>query len=330
VTLIDAIEKGFREAGFGHRLVGVEVTRNLDETFAMLLERGLLSESLYKEYADSLRFEPPPRVPAVRSLVVAATPSPPVKVRFHLDSGPLEAVIPPTYISSASRARCLRLLEEVLVPQGFSVARVPVPVKLLAVRTGLAEYGRNNIAYVHALGSFVRLDAFATDADLVSPGEPRAGLSPFLVGGREPASGHWSPPRRMGSCGACHACYHACPTGCIPFPEEGVVIAAERCLTYLNEHEGDWPDRLDPAAHNCLVGCMRCQLVCPANKYYLRREEVVEEFDLDETEIVLRNLPAEALPGSVLSKLSRLDLDEYSTVLGRNLRALVGQNLVSE
>ncbi len=102
------------------------------------------------------------------------------------------------------------------------------------------------------------------------------------------------------------------------------MIAAERCLTYLNEHEGDWPDWLDPTAHNCLVGCMRCQLVCPANKYYLRREEVVEEFDLDETEIVLQDLPAEELPGSVLSKLSRLDLDEYSTVLGRNLRALVG------
>ncbi len=321
---IQAIDKGFRKAGFSHRVAGIEILDDLNETFAMLQERGLVSASLLREYDRSLRFEPPPDVREVRSLVVAATPSPPVKVRFHLGTGPLEAVIPPTYVSSGSRARCLRLLEEVLSPAGFSVARVPVPVKLLAVRTGLAEYGRNNIAYVQTLGSFVRLDAFATDADLIPPGGPRAGLSTFLVGGRDPASGHWSPPRRMGSCGACKACYHACPTGCIPFPEQGVVIDAERCLTYLNEHEGEWPDWLDPAAHNCLVGCMRCQLICPANKYYLRRERVVAEFDREETEIVLKDLPPEELPATVRSKLARLDLDDYSTVLGRNLRALLG------
>jgi epoxyqueuosine reductase len=197
-------------------------------------------------------------------------------------------------------------------------------VKLLAVRTGLAEYGRNNIAYVHSMGSFVRLDAFATDADLVPADEPRAGLSPYLVGGREPVYGHWSPPRRMGSCAACKACHHACPTGCIPFPEEGVVIEAERCLTYLNEHEGEWPEWLDPAAHNCLVGCMRCQLVCPANKYYLGQEEVVAEFDREETEMVLEDLPEEELPDALRAKLSQIDLDGYSTVLGRNLRALEG------
>jgi len=290
----------------------------------MLRERGLVSESLLSEYDRSLRFEPPAQMPEVGSLVVVATPSPPVKVRFHLDTGPFEAVIPPTYISSEARARCLGVLKNALAPEGFSVAGVPVPVKLLAVRTGLAEYGRNNIAYTRTLGSFVRLDTFATDADLVPRGGPRAGLSTFLVGGRDRTSGRWSPPRRMGSCAACKACHHACPTGCIPFPDTGVVIDAERCLTYLNEHEGEWPDWLDPAAHNALVGCMRCQLICPANKYHLRRERVVAEFDREETEVVLSDLPSEDLPELVRSKLALLDLDDYSTILGRNLRALVG------
>jgi epoxyqueuosine reductase len=323
-TTIQAVEQEFRAFGFSYRVAGIEILDNLDETFAMLRERRLVSESLLGEYDRSLRFEPPAQVPEVRSLVVVATPSPPVKVRFHLNTGPFEAVIPPTYISSGLRARCLDVLQEALAPEGFSVARVPVPVKLLAVRTGLAEYGRNNIAYTRTLGSFVRLDTFATDADLVSPGGPRAGLSTFLVGGRDPTSGRWSPPRRMGSCGACKACYHVCPTGCIPFPDTGVVIDAERCLTYLNEHESEWPDRLDPAAHNALIGCMRCQLICPANKYHLRREKVVAEFDREETEIVLKDLPSEELPEPVRSKLALLDLDDYSTVLGRNLRALAG------
>jgi epoxyqueuosine reductase len=103
-----------------------------------------------------------------------------------------------------------------------------------------------------------------------------------------------------------------------------VVIDAERCLTYLNEHQGGWPHWLDPAAHNALVGCMRCQLICPANKYHLRRERVVAEFDREEAEVVLLDLPSEDLPEPVRSKLALLDLDDYSTILGRNLRALVG------
>ncbi len=190
--MIDAIEKGFREAGFGHRVVGVEVVENLNETFAMLLERGLLSESLYKEYADSLRFEPPPRVPAVRSLVVAATPSPPVKVRFHLADGPLEAVIPPTYISSASRARCLRLLEEVLGPAGF----------LGGPGAGAGEVARrpDRIGRVRAQQHRLRAERSAASPDwtrsppmpILSPRESRGpGSRPSWWGGanRRPVTG---------------------------------------------------------------------------------------------------------------------------------------------
>jgi len=320
--MLAAIDRAFREAGFHHRVVGVEVVQELNETLAMLLDRELLSESLYAEYAGSMQFAPPPGMGEVRSLVVVATPSPPVKVLFHLGTGPVEAIIPPTYISSAVRARCQELLSGILGPAGFSAARVPVPAKLLAVRTGLAEYGRNNIAYVIGLGSFFRLDTFATDADLIPAGEPRGGLSRFIVGGLDPVSGHWSAPRRMGSCSACKACYHACPTGCIPHPWEGVVIDVKRCLTYLDEHEGEWPDWLGPASHDSLVGCMRCQRACPTNKHHFRREARVAEFDQAETALILKNLPAEELPAPLRAKLEQLDLDGYSTVLGRNLLAL--------
>ena len=46
------------------------------------------------------------------------------------------------------------------------------------------------------------------------------------------------------------------------------------------------------------------------------------EFDREETEIILKNLPPEELPVPVLAKLKELDLEEYSPVLGRNLLAL--------
>jgi epoxyqueuosine reductase len=170
------------------------------------------------------------------------------------------------------------------------------------VRTGLARYGRNNLAYVVGMGTYARLDAFCTDADLQAEVHRTKGSM------------------LMSSCPPCRNCHHVCPTGCIP--HAGTVIDAGRCLTYLNEHEGEWPDWLDPDAHNSLVGCMRCQEMCPANRYYLRKEAVVADFDREETEIILENLPPERLPKTLLTKLTELDLEECSTVLGRNLRAL--------
>ena len=306
--MLAAIDRAFGKAGFRYRAVGAEVVQDLNGTFTLLLERGILAKSLYAEYADSLEFVPPAGLDEVRSLVVVAAPSPSVKVLFHLDGGSIEAVIPSTYISSEVRARCEEMLRGVLGPAGFSMARARVPVKMLAARSGLAEYGRNNLAYVEGLGSQVRLDAFATDADLIPPGEPRGGRS--------------RPARRMDACATCEACHHACPTGCIPYVEGSEVIDAKRCLTYLNEHEGAWPYWLDSGSHNCLVGCMRCLRACPVNRHHLGREATVAEFDREETAIILRNLPSEELPVLLRAKLGRLDMEGYSRVLGRNLRAL--------
>jgi epoxyqueuosine reductase len=176
-------------------------------------------------------------------------------------------------------------------------------VKLLAVRTGLAQYGRNNIAYVRNMGSLVRLDAFCTDAPLHTEDYR--------------TKGSW----RLSCCPPCRNCHHVCPTGCIPY--DGTVIDATRCLSYFNEHEGEWPDWLDAESHNCLVGCMRCQEFCSANRVHLRIPRVIAEFDREETDWILRDLPADQLPPEVRAKLAALELEDYSTVLGRNLRALV-------
>ena len=290
------------QAGYRHRFVPISIVQKLEATLLGLRRDGLLAESLYEQYHASLEFVPPPEVPEPRTLVVVAYPSPAVKVRFELDSGPLEAVIPPTYLSSSVRERCLELLESVLAPAGYSAANVRLPKKLLAVKAGLAHFGRNNLAYVKGLGSKVRLEVFCTDADLQAHEHVNKGSD------------------LMSSCPPCRNCHHHCPTGCIP--HSGTVIDASRCLTYLNENEGEWPEDLDPLAHHCLVGCMRCQDLCPANRYYARKQELVAEFDRRETGIILENRSPEALPDELRAKLAALDLDEYSPVLGRNLLAL--------
>ena len=301
-ALASAILAALGEAGYRSRLAPIHLVEQARQTLLELREQGLVSEKLSEEYGVGRQFSPPPEVPEPRTLVVVAYPSPAVRVRFQLASGPLEAVIPPTYISASGTERALEVLRSLLEPAGHSVARTRAPVKLLAVRSGLAHYGRNNVAYVRNLGSLVRLDVFCTDADL---------------GAKEYKT---KASQLMSCCPPCRNCHHVCPTGCIPLA--GTVIDATRCLTYLNEREGEWPDWLDPRGHNSLVGCMRCQELCPANRYYLRVQKVVAEFDREETEIILRNLPPEQLPERVRVKLKELDLEGYSTVLGRNLLAL--------
>ena len=126
-----------------------------------------MTDSLLAEYRRESSFSCPEEVGEPRALIVTALRSRrTVKVRFQLESGPFEAIIPPTYISSDATERCLEVMRSILDPAGYQVGRARIPVKLLAVRTGLAQYGRNNVAYVKNMGSFVRLDAFCTDAPL--------------------------------------------------------------------------------------------------------------------------------------------------------------------
>ena len=301
--LTRSLRRALDDAGFAHRLADVSVAGELAGILADLRERGEVPENLLDEYRESLRFSCAEDVGEPHALIVVASPSPVVKVRFDLESGPCEAIIPPTYISGDARERCREVMRSILGPAGYRVGRARIPVKLLAVRTGLAQYGRNNIAYVRNMGSLVRLDAFCTDAPLHTEDYR--------------TKGSW----RLSCCPPCRNCHHMCPTECIPY--DGTLIDATRCLTYLNEHEGEWPDWLDPRSHNALVGCMRCQEFCSANRVHLRIPKVVAEFDRDETEWILRDLPAEQLPPGVRAKLAALELEDYSTVLGRNLRALV-------
>lgn len=301
--LTRSLRRALDDAGFAHRLADVSVAGELAAILAGLQAAGQVTETLLTEYAESLRFSCPEEVGAPHALIVVASRSPVVKVLFHLESGPFEAVIPPTYISTAAREHCLEVMRSVLGPAGFKVGRARIPVKLLAVRTGLAQYGRNNVAYVRNMGSLVRLDAFCTDA-------------PLHVEDYK-SKGSWL----LSCCPPCRNCHHVCPTGCIPY--DGKVIDAERCLAYLNEHEGEWPEWVDPRGHNSLVGCMRCQEMCSANRVHLRIPRVIAEFDREETDWIFRGLPAERLPAPVCAKLAALDLEDYSTVLGRNLTALV-------
>ena len=127
------------------------------------------------------------------------------------------------------------------------------------------------------------------------------------------------------SCQNCSACLRHCPVGAIT--AERFLLHAERCITFHNEKPVDvpFPAWMDPAWHNCLVGCLHCQRVCPENREVWPWVEEGAEFSQEETALLLEGLPFDQLPAATAEKLERLDLDAFVDILPRNLNALLRQ-----
>jgi epoxyqueuosine reductase len=306
VEALGRLLEAFGDRGHRARAVPVERLAELEREADARFAGGELDPTLRDRYLpDGFDHDLARRDPGLRAVVIVATPSPQVRLRFHHAGRAVTARLGPIY---ADRHRILAevkaLAAAVLSPAGHRTAPVLLPKKLLAARSGLGRYGRNNLLYVDGLGSFHRLTAFATDAPC-------------------PAGATWEAPRLLERCGACTACQRKCPTGAIG--EDRLLLHAERCLTFFSEKPLPFPEGLDPAADGCLVGCLACQTSCPENR--ARRGEVVDAaaFDEDETAALLGAGEAEGLPGPLREKLAGLSLLSYLPVLPRNLHALLAR-----
>ena len=125
----------------------------------------------------------------------------------------------------------------------------------------------------------------------------------------------------MDSCKNCSACMKACPTGALA--RDRFAVHAERCLTFVNELTTPLPDWVRSEWHNCLIGCMKCQAICPRNKPFMSLFEDRAEFTTQETEAILKQTTFTDLPDTTKQKLRISELgDDYYETLGRNLSAL--------
>jgi epoxyqueuosine reductase len=132
----------------------------------------------------------------------------------------------------------------------------------------------------------------------------------------------------MSACKNCTLCRDNCPTGCIP--SNRFLIHAEKCLTYLNEYELDFPAWVNPDWHNAIIGCSKCQEICPVNKPYWGNIETGPSFSEEETKLILNRTPEELLNPDMKMKLGQMIEDGYCTVLGRNLRVLIDKQKKSQ
>jgi len=295
-----ALHESIGKQGFQGKIVPIEHVKELETEIMTRYQKGLLDPDLYDAYLASFDFACKQKLKDARSLIIVSVPQPQVKVTFFRDDKSCPVVIPPTYYFAIDNEVTDRL-KAILEPQGYQLQKVRLPDKLLAVRSGLAQYGKNNITYVKGMGSFQRPVVFISDYPCEEDG--------------------WGKATVLEHCENCSACLKACPTNAIV--SDRFQLYAERCLTFHNESSKAFPQWLSPAWHNCLVGCIICQKVCPANKDVVKWIEAGAAFDNEETDLFLNGVSEQRLSRETVAKLKKLDMIRYYDVLGRNLKALI-------
>ncbi len=285
-----------------YRLVSIEHLSEVQNEMEKHRRRGEIKEHLYQDYLNDFQFNFENHFPNAKSIFIVAIPEPQMSFMLVRKQGTTKVIVPPTYIEHKIAAEEVsRKINAVLNPYGFRCEQAFIPLKMLATHSGLAKYGKNNIAYLEEMGSFLGLAAYYSDLPVVEE--------------------DWEEPQMMSACQNCQACLKSCPTGAID--ADSFLIHAEKCLTFFNENIATFPTWIKPHWHNCLVGCMRCQFNCPQNRHvknWIKEKGTFTSSEVDRLLIIKNSADLHPL---FIDKLEANELEPYLNVLGRNINALL-------
>jgi epoxyqueuosine reductase len=294
---------------YQYRTMSVKHFSELQEDVDRLRREGQLCDSeIYQGYLSDMKFDLPEDFMDAKSVIIMAVFIKPMMINFHFNGACIPAAMPPNYYDAGlTREMLCDEVQKNIIPQDrYRVEKTGnhFHLKLLAVRSGLGQYGRNNICYVDGMGSFVTLHAFLTDYS-------------YKVD-------HWGEMQMMRFCRNCRTCIKQCPGGAIS--GDRFLIDVHRCITLYNEVEGELPDWIPVSAHNAFLGCMKCQLPCPANRVPIKCMSQLEDITEDETHQFIGGNPDQNVILSVSQKLKIPSLIEYREmveVASRNIKSLL-------
>ncbi len=295
-----------------HKVISVNHLQELQADIDKTEQDGKLSKlKTSRSYINDFKFQLPKDFPEAKYIVMLAIEHNLAKVNFLLNGQKHEIILPHDYNKLGVSVKELSELveKEIVKEAGFKVKHNrTMHLKLIAVRSGLGKYGRNNICYVDGLGSFLSLYSFFTDYD-------------FQVD-------NWYELSMMDDCEDCSICSDNCPTGAIPdIDDDEFIIDVESCLPFHNELLGEFPDWIPIDAHNSLLGCIRCQQFCPVNSKVIEKIIRLEDITEEETKMILEGKDIDTLTKSIGQKLRMFDssVEFKLPIIKRNLEVLLNK-----
>jgi epoxyqueuosine reductase len=298
---MSSIIEALNENEIKYRFTGIEPLAEIKKDYENKISSGILSKELSQYYLENMAFDYRNILGDAKSILIVAVPHIQVKVGFTYHEKEYSYISMPAFSPvKGSGENLFVFLFRLFKENNRKLAPIYIPQKYMAVRSGLTQYGRNNISYTDEYGSYFGIITFLTDM--------------------ESARDEWQEFKVMDECEGCKKCIRACPTGALN--DEKFMINAPKCLTFLNENAVEIPADIKKSAHNCLIGCMNCQKVCPKNENVRIQKINPVNFSENETEFILRRT-REEFPESIINKLKILNLLEYADVISRNLRLLI-------
>jgi epoxyqueuosine reductase len=277
--------------------------KDLEHDLKRAAEEAEVDNRIMDVYLKNLSFSKPEGMESPGSIAVIAMARPAHRLGFIFRGKKIQALIPPTYVNYQKVNRMVfNLFRKWAGEKGKNAYMARLPLKLLSARSGLASYGKNNISYIGKWGSFHQLFAFYTD--LETEHDP------------------WQELKVLDACSTCDLCRKSCPTGAIK--KDRFMLNSEKCLTYLNESESQMPSWVDSDAHNSLIGCMRCQEVCPYNKKVKDWIEDIGELDEEDTRMLLDFDSSHGRDPHIIKRIKELGIYEFfNGIIPRNLQLLL-------
>jgi len=300
-TSIDVADESAPEFEYKYSTFSVEHLKEVNTWFGNLRSEGKLSTNkTFQSYIGGFIFNPDAYMLGAKSVIVFAVPDKIQSIIFNHHGKKYTLLIPCGYSDNGLTGPMLRkrIKKDIIKdPSKKLKGRLRLPLKTLAVRSGLAEYGKNNIAYVNGYGSFHALYGLLTDKEL---------------------DDNWGPLKMLRLCKGCSICIKECPTRCIR--ESNFVIDVGRCITLYNELPDAMPGWINPKAHNALAGCLKCQFDCPGNAEGIKHINRIAEMSEEETEFILKEGKDKEFHAKIIEKLNPFPPAQDLAYFSRNLK----------
>jgi len=300
-----------RERAFRAAVGPVSLVHTVRKRLKRLKEKGEIQLEFFLKNLNSFTHLEGCPIQSPQSLVVVAIPRPAHIIKVDIKGEKKKLIFPPTYVNylDVFNETLLDFKHE-LAGKKWQASLINAPLKSLAVELGLAVYGKNNITYISEFGSYFQLVGIVTNIPLKKKSLKKDGE---LLGKERIAE----------RCESCRACFKACPLQAIP--QERFLLRAERCYVSYSESAENIPPGMKSPSPECIIGCLKCQEVCPLNKSKFKVKDTGIYLSHEETEIILKNVPFSSshLSNLIKEKLKSLRLTENYEIYYRNLRHLL-------